>query len=284
MFRKSLLAVFVVFFILVVSLFPVCSSDDVVCLDGGLCDIVVPDDYESIQDAIDNASVGGCSIFVRSGVYNESVMISKEGVSLIGENSSSTVISGKGFLNVMGVFADFVSVSGFTLTGCFSSGLVVNSSFVMVDDVVVNGCGGSGIELFYSSNVTIKNCKISDINDNAINLKNSDFNLIKENIITGFVLNGIVFSNSDDNIILKNTIQYSQEYGIDLVLSDKNIIDGNIIQNSYFNGVILGGCNNSYLIGNTIRFNNEDGLWIYYSCNNRIINNSIYNNNLYRQL
>ena len=52
--------------------------------------ITVPDDYVSIQEALDNAIVGD-TIFVKKGVYVENPEIRKP-VTLIGEDKDATVI------------------------------------------------------------------------------------------------------------------------------------------------------------------------------------------------
>jgi hypothetical protein len=55
--------------------------------------ITVPDDYSTIQEAVDAANSGD-TIFVRAGTYNETVTIRKDGLTLTGENQSTTVIDG----------------------------------------------------------------------------------------------------------------------------------------------------------------------------------------------
>ena len=77
--------------------------------------IVVPDNFPTIQGAIDAASVGD-TVFVKSGTYNESVWVDKS-ISLVGEGSNSTVIVGDNRLNgtVVLVTADCVNVTGFTV-------------------------------------------------------------------------------------------------------------------------------------------------------------------------
>ena len=56
--------------------------------------ITVPDDYSSIQAAI-NASNPGDTVFVRNGTYHEQIGVDKA-ITLIGESRQSTIIDGNG--------------------------------------------------------------------------------------------------------------------------------------------------------------------------------------------
>jgi len=72
--------------------------------------ITIPDDYGSIQEAIDNASEGD-TIFVKRGVYVENPVVNKS-VSLIGEDRDSTVIDVTAGLKVQ---SNNVTIAGFTI-------------------------------------------------------------------------------------------------------------------------------------------------------------------------
>lgn len=58
--------------------------------------IVVPDDYPTIQQAV-NAAANGDTILVRSGVYIENIIISGKSISLIGEDATTTIIRNKDY-------------------------------------------------------------------------------------------------------------------------------------------------------------------------------------------
>jgi len=74
--------------------------------------IVVPDDYGSIQEAINNAS-DGQTIYVRSGVYYERLIINKT-LRIIGESRETTIIQGNGGILVK-ILSNNVTFSGFWL-------------------------------------------------------------------------------------------------------------------------------------------------------------------------
>jgi parallel beta-helix repeat protein len=71
--------------------------------------ITVPDDYATIQGAIDAASDGD-TINVRTGIYYEHLIVNKT-LTLVGENRDNTIIDGSYYGTVVEVTADDVSLS-----------------------------------------------------------------------------------------------------------------------------------------------------------------------------
>jgi len=55
--------------------------------------IIVPDNYPTIQQAVD-AAKSGDTVLVRAGVYTENVLIYSKSISLIGEGASNPTIRG----------------------------------------------------------------------------------------------------------------------------------------------------------------------------------------------
>jgi pectin methylesterase-like acyl-CoA thioesterase len=72
--------------------------------------ITVPDDFPSIQEAI-NAADAGDTIFVKRGTYVENPVVNQS-VSLVGEDRDATVIDVTAGLKVQ---SNFVNISGLTI-------------------------------------------------------------------------------------------------------------------------------------------------------------------------
>ncbi|MGI9585692.1 MAG: PLDc N-terminal domain-containing protein [Acidimicrobiia bacterium] len=74
----------------------------------------VPEDYSTIQDAVDTAAPGDM-VFVRSGVYNEAVTVRTPSLVIRGEDRNTTIVDG-GFelSNGFHVVADAVAIENFT--------------------------------------------------------------------------------------------------------------------------------------------------------------------------
>ncbi len=186
-------------------------------------DITVPDDYGTIQEAIDAANVDD-SIFVRENAlpYNEELTINKK-IKLIGEEMTATIIDGSGIVGGSGIVvhitADNVLLRGFTITG-----------------------GDYGIYCDYKEDVNIKGNIISQNNDYGIYLDTTNNNTIKGNIISNNNIDldlegfGIYILDSQVKGIWYNTISFNP-VGIKIVNST---IEGCLNWNTFFaNGIAI---------------------------------------------
>jgi parallel beta-helix repeat protein len=214
--------------------------------------ISVPNDYPTIQKAINNAAPGDI-IKVASGTYNEHIFIDKS-ISLIGDGAKNTTIDGRKieFENVININTDFVNITGFN---------IVNS-----------GYSSGGIRFNEVSNVIIDNCSFVN-NVFGIYLFKSDHNKI---IYNTFYDNGQGFAVwfSDSNLFIKNNISYNG-YGFDLGSSNSNIISNNTIWNCSTGLAIRGGQN---IVEKNYIWNNFYGIDIDINSENEIHFNNIYNN------
>jgi parallel beta-helix repeat protein len=208
--------------------------------------IRVPEDYPTIQEAIDAAAPRDI-VFVRNGIYNEDIRIYKP-ILLIGESRENTVIIGSGVGDVIDVSSDGVKISGFTVKG---SGVKYISPF--------EG-GDAGIKL---NGVT--NCSLSNI-------------VITKNSI------GIFLNSSSNNIIENNEVYLNSMDGIYLRLSNGNVIRGNnCTLNGGHGGIYLNPSSNNNLIENNVCNSNLDhGIKLQSNSNNNVVKNNtcLYNNNV----
>ena len=169
--------------------------------------IRVPDDYPTIQAAIDAAS-SGYNITVSSGTYFEHLVIDKP-LKLIGEDKNTTIINGSGSGSCVNITADNVEISGFTIRK-----------------------GVRGVYLELSNESILDNNIISD-NEEGIYLINSNNNMITNNSLFNniFYFSGIHISSSHNNVIRDNDL-VENDIGVSLRDSNNNLIyHNNFIDN-----------------------------------------------------
>jgi len=131
--------------------------------------ITVPDDYSTIQLAI-NGAYAGDRIYVRPGTYRENIIVNKT-VALIGEVAENTFIDGGGIGNVVSVSANSVEIRKFTIQNggkqpwtnygaCVQiQAAFSNSNCLIRDNVLRNSTLGVEINCY---NATVANNVIKD--------------------------------------------------------------------------------------------------------------------------
>jgi hypothetical protein len=184
--------------------------------------IIVPDDYPTIQAAI-NAANANDTIFVRNGTYYEHVVVNKT-VYLKGENRDGVIIDGNGTGIVVYIkTAQSVTVCSFTIENGYFSNIAIESSiYVSVTYNKIINSNGHGIDLNASASVTIAN---NEIVNRLIN-----------------TTDGIFLSNhmgSYGNSIIRNNKIVNNVYGIRIytvspdVAESATIVGNNITNNTY---------------------------------------------------
>jgi parallel beta-helix repeat protein len=224
--------------------------------------LVVPDDYSTIQAAIDNAADGD-TILVKEGTYHENPVINKP-LSLIGENNVSTIIvgeSGRGGGQVIFILAKNTRVSNFTIESNPSSiySIAANGIRLQADNAQITG---NNIVNCYSAIFGDGNGSSSIISTN--NITANDFTAIRLfGAISNITISGNnLVSNPDSTISLDG---YS------------NTISGNKIENSRW-GIALGSGSNNNIFGNNITECSIYAISFYLSSNSTIHENYITNN------
>jgi parallel beta-helix repeat protein len=235
----------------------------------GPATITVPDDYPTIQEAINNAT-DGSTIFVRAGTYPEHLIIDKP-LSLIGEDRNSTIIDAKGtFGEIVCVTSDYTYIEGFTFQGVghasyYGTRGVLNfssSNNIITNNIITNN-GMSGIVLDSSHNNSIVHNDIISNHYGIILHANSTDNIITGNTIIGDDRTCILLAGASNNMIVANNISYSSEgimlinyewYDLRCSASNNSLIDNYLAGN--FHGIIILSSPNNTMKNNTL-MNNE---------------------------
>jgi hypothetical protein len=229
--------------------------------------IVVPDDYPSVSSAIGNAADGD-NILVRSGTYEEQVLVINKSLSLKGENPNTTKmilhppsqpLFGSSLMvydNPIQINANHVALSGFTIAADGGSISAEGTSLQMSDNCFK-------IDVSITGNET-------QINDNEADNSNIVVRGSNNTISKNTLNDGGITCYGSFNIVLDNKItrkQLHNETGIVLSGSSNLIFNNSVIND----GVYLGGESNLNFIGK----NNCSSLLISRSYNNTVFGNYV---------
>ncbi|TXE11407.1 nitrous oxide reductase family maturation protein NosD [Algoriphagus aquimarinus] len=194
--------------------------------------INVPEDYATIQEAVDNAGENA-SITVESGIYEEQVVITTRGIKIEAKKLGEIILNGGFVIN-----ADDVSIEGFTIN------LTSPPNFVLYETSL------------YS--IVAQSVK-------GLTLKN---NTIANNIFTNFAYGIITFgvressfeNNNISNVHYGIILSYSAEGNVP---SFQNTVSGNHIYDGWNSGLRLIGDSDNHLISNNEFSNNGNpDIWI----------------------
>jgi len=228
--------------------------------------IYVPDDYLTIQSAVDAATTGD-TIIVRDGTYIENINLNKENLTVKSENGADKTIiqAADSNNNVFKITADYVTIDGFTIKGG-SSGVyigerawlkVADYSTISNNNILGNNKGISLADVFWCSPYGWP-CFIDGF----------DGNLITNNVISNSNIGIELVRISNNNTIKNNNISNSS-FGIWLYESWGNKFTNNIISNNGRGIQIIRGYSN-IILDNTISNNSNYGFFSYYSFGNKI--------------
>jgi|YelNatPaOPRAMG01_1025707.scaffolds.fasta_scaffold01364_14 parallel beta-helix repeat protein len=250
--------------------------------------LYVPENYSSIQEALNNAW-DGCTIYVKGGFYEESLIIDKA-VSLIGVVNETVIYNRRASVTVY-VKADNVLLANFIVnasTSTFDGIYLFHASSVVIENnTVINH--RNGIYLRYSSGNILVNNFMAD-NAVGIHIYDSTNNTLEYNVMVrnkcnlrvwGLPLEHFIHRIDKTNKVdgrpvyyLVNkeneTISYDAGY-IGLVNSSRiTVYNVNVTNN--LSGILLAYTNYSF-IWNSNFSNNERGVYLISSHENVVVGN-----------
>jgi parallel beta-helix repeat protein len=177
--------------------------------------IVVPDNYASISGAVSNAADGD-TIFVKSGVYNESEIFVDKSLTIIGEDMDNTVIDGGGTAqSILQITADNVVVENLTLRNTDVSS---TAPAIRLIDVV---------------NSTITKNVLKNLG-HGVELMRSNFSSISKNVIYNATEGIRIRDNSCNNTIRGNTIENNS---IGMEITDLSSEYNRVYHNNFVNNL-----------------------------------------------
>src|SRR3972149_4921840 len=181
--------------------------------------IIVPDDYSTIQAAINNA-LEGDTIFVREGTYNQAINITK-GLSLIGENNEATILTAPAITQVaMNKNNDATNGANYELLGAKIIPLnflgpppviavQIEADNVKISDFNITGCNIGIIATGNKTKIVGNNIRTDGIGP-AVSLKGTQIT-VAENKIFGYGTKGIECDGSYNNIINNSLAEGDQD-------------------------------------------------------------------------
>lgn len=272
--------------------------------------IIVPDDYPTIQEAINNANDGD-TVYVKTEIYREHVTISKS-ISLIGEERNATIVDGNGTGTVILITANNVSIINFTIRNAGKtwygsgyppsavSGNGVNyvnvkcniltdaavcawfssSSFVNITDNIVFNATTAGIIGYASSNILMHHNLVDNCGWMGLHLDGSstDCNLTDNTVMN--TIEGIEIEKSTGNFVERNQVINNNASIVLNQCSGSNSFRENNMTSDWYNLIVWGSTLEAFIqnidISNTV--NNKT---VYYLTNQHdLIINPIYYPNL----
>jgi nitrous oxidase accessory protein NosD len=226
--------------------------------------VVVPDDYSTIQEAINHAADGD-AVFVKKGIYaidgNNTIVISKT-LSLIGEDPANTVILGassnlydKG--TAVRLAAPDITISGFTITNFRVAIALANydaepypSGCKITNNNIVNNSEGIRPQrnnlLISENNITKNTGGITGYNTENIVIRGNN---LSEN---GY---GINIGTCRNITVSENQISYNNIGGLNLLYYGPYFVYGNNITGNGWGIRFAEGCGNATVYGNSIKQN-----------------------------
>jgi parallel beta-helix repeat protein len=216
--------------------------------------IVVPDDYSTIQGAI-NAATAGETVYIKEGTYVENVVVNKT-LWLIGASREETIVDGRTTPrgNAIVVTADGVTVTNLTTANDVTGIWTASSNNMIVENNIVNS-SEIGIYVNSSSN-TLDGNNVSECVFQGIQLSEASGNTVKGNTIE-FCHQGLAINFSSNNLVTQNTVMNNIYEGDGIFLTESpynTLTENNITSNSHGVGLVGSNLSSFYhnnFVGNT---------------------------------
>jgi parallel beta-helix repeat protein len=242
--------------------------------------ILVPTEFDTIQEAVNNATAGD-TIQVAAGIYCEHVVV-PQSLTIIGEHPQTTIVDGTANGTVFDLEGSNIHITGFTVRNAGNSHnaitsekeLVTNDYHRIVNNIIATS--QYGVSLAFSKSNIIFNNTFIDNPFAAIYLYRADNTNITANNVAASAY-GVKIVSSLNNIIIGNTFAQTS-YAIHLTASSSaNPIRGNVISGKT---VGIYSSSDSIIIDHNTITNGAYGIYLY-NCKTSFIYYNMFINNSY---
>lgn len=222
---------------------------------------------QTIQETIDAAAPGD-TLHISAGVYHENIVINKP-ITIVGEGSANTIISGNYSGTTVEILSDNVSLCGFKICNAEKSAITLTDvknckiRENLIDNISI--FYGRGIYAFNCENITVEDNDFANISDEYVSFYLTKNSQIRGNNFTANMRYSqpIFLSYSNNNVIESNLVSgqgVENEGGIGLLYSNNNIIRYNRVVENDWAGISLRSSNCCVIEGNLIMGQTWDGL------------------------
>jgi hypothetical protein len=252
----------------------------------------VPDDYATIQEAVDAAAPGDL-VLIGPGTYHEAVIVETDDIVIRGTDRNAVVIDGEherpnGFI----VFSNGVAIENLTTHSHTSNGLIFTGDYA--DDIIVDGYRASyvtaynnglyGIYAFTSTNGLIEHSYGSGHPDSAFYIGQCNpCNAVIRNVIAENNALGYSGTNASGMVIIHDSEWRNNRIGMvpntldseELAPQGDIVIVGNYIHDNgnedtprnnvdwdigFGAGLVIAGGNDNLILRNLVRDNSFAGI------------------------
>jgi len=221
--------------------------------------ITVPDDYPTIQSAIENATDYD-TLFIKDGLYLESIVVWRP-LTIMGESQAGTVIENDDPFGVL-IVSHRASLSDVTVQGTsVGAGLILQGSNCVIEDVTVRDCLW-GLWVNRGTNNVVRNVDCLDNDWQGVLVEEAD-NTLLEGVTCSGNNDGIHVRAAVGTTIKGCTSEQNREHGILInelagTYQNKDVSVLNcLISNNSANGVEVSDTDGVLVQGCTV----SDSLW-----------------------
>lgn len=214
--------------------------------------IRVPEDFSTVQSAINNASSGD-TILVANGTFNEHLTINKS-ITLIGAGVDYTILNGTMADTAIKITANNTTIKGFTIQH-FRTGIIVNQSqnIYIAENQITQVQTKGATYITNSKNITLAKNTITNNNSSGISMLKSNSTNFLQNDITHNVGVGIYFENCTDFNATDNQVESNGGDAICCTYAYNLYITRNIFALNDYRGIWAANSNGTIFHNNFVR-------------------------------